>query len=102
MSATTTVTTPPKPKMTALQRAMLVHELKGEFVSPKTKTEVVKEDVPDVPGAYVLKNVRIEEKSIQGLSDDRFLELFWAFQLFAFCHFPSLSNLDLLLKGSHC
>ena len=52
--------------MSALQRAMLVHELKGEFISSKTKVEVTKEDVPDVPGAYVLQNVRRSEMAIQG------------------------------------
>lgn len=58
MSATTTFTTPPKQKLTAMQRAMLVHELEGEFVQPDAKVNVIKTDVIGVPGAYVLKNVR--------------------------------------------
>jgi hypothetical protein len=57
MASTVTLTTPPKPKKSALQRAMEVHELPGEFVSAKASVEVTKEEVPNVPGAYVLKNV---------------------------------------------
>lgn len=48
---------------------MLVHELSGEFVSPKTKVAIVKEELADVPGAYVLKNVRTEFRSKQPLQD---------------------------------
>ena len=62
MASTVTLTTPPKPKKSALQRAMEVHELPGEFVSAKASVEVTKEEVPNVPGAYVLKNVRIQEQ----------------------------------------
>lgn len=61
MSATITVT-PTKTKskgkpQTALERAMAVHELQGEFLSPSTTVDIVKEAVEGVPGAYVLKNV---------------------------------------------
>ena len=62
MASTTTTevcTTPPKSStMSALERAMQVHELQGEFLSPDTKVEITKHALDGVPGAYILKNVR--------------------------------------------
>lgn len=72
MSATTVLTTPPKPKMTALQRAMQVHEMPGDMISPSTTVHITKEEVAGVPGAYILRNVRALAGSLRELECLRF------------------------------